>query len=252
MIRFEQVSKKYSERTYALQGVDLHIEKGEFFVLIGPSGSGKTTMLKMVNRLIEPTSGEIFLNNKSIRDYNIHELRCNIGYVLQSIALFPHMTIEKNISIVPELRGWSAKAIHIRVNELLEMVGLDPLTYRNRRPAELSGGQQQRVGVVRALAANPDIVLMDEPFSALDPISRDQLQQDLVVLKKTISKTILFVTHDIQEAVLLGDRICLMQAGNVVQVGSAKELIENPVTSFVKEFVGSNLDNGCREEGLNK
>lgn len=243
MIRFEQVSKQYSENTYALQGIDLQIEKGEFFVLIGPSGSGKTTLMKMVNRLIEPTSGTIILDEKPIRDYNIHELRCNIGYVLQSIALFPHMTVEQNISIVPELRGWSAKAIRIRVNELLEMVGLDPFTYRNRRPAELSGGQQQRVGVVRALAANPDIVLMDEPFSALDPISREQLQQDLVVLKKTISKTILFVTHDIQEAVLLGDRVCLMKEGVIIQVGSSKELIQNPATNFVKEFVGSAYGN---------
>lgn len=239
MIRFEQVSKQYSEQTYALHGIDLQIEKGEFFVFIGPSGSGKTTLLKMVNRLIEPTSGTISLDDKPIHDYNIYELRSNIGYVMQSIALFPHMTVEQNISIVPELRGWSAKAIHTRVNELLDMVGLDPFIYRNRRPSELSGGQQQRVGVVRALAANPDIVLMDEPFSALDPINREQLQQDLVVLKKTISKTILFVTHDIQEAVLLGDRICLMQDGGITQVGAAKEIIQNPATNFVKEFVGS-------------
>lgn len=239
MIRFENVSKEYGDGTTAVKRLNLNIEKGEFFVFIGPSGCGKTTTLKMINRLIDLTEGTIFINGKKVSEYDIHELRWNIGYVLQQIALFPHMTIEENIAIVPELRKWGDKKIRGRVNELLEMVGLDPATYRERKPDELSGGQQQRIGVIRALAADPEIVLMDEPFSALDPISREKLQKDIVDLQKRIKKTIVFVTHDMQEALALGDRICVMKAGEIVQVDTPQMIMQNPANDFVEEFFGS-------------
>ncbi|ENQ3106386.1 ABC transporter ATP-binding protein [Bacillus cereus] len=238
MIRFERVSKTFDDKTKAVDSLQLEIRKGEFFVLIGPSGCGKTTTMKMINRLIETTEGSIFIDGKNIRDYNIHELRWDIGYVLQQIALFPHMTIAENIAVVPEMRKWSKAKIQERVDELLEMVGLDPHIYRDRMPDELSGGQKQRVGVVRALAANPKIVLMDEPFSALDPLSREQLQRDLVDLQKKIQKTIVFVTHDMQEALALGDRICIMKDGKVVQLDTPEAIIQNPANKFVEEFIG--------------
>ncbi|TFI48973.1 ABC transporter ATP-binding protein, partial [Diaphorobacter sp. DS2] len=203
MIQFDNVSKQYRDGTKAVDSINLHIKKGEFFVIIGPSGSGKTTILKMINRLIPLTSGTISIDGKRISDYDIHELRWNIGYVLQQIALFPHMTIGENIAIVPELKNWEQVKIKERIDELLEMVGLEPDIYRSRKPHELSGGQQQRVGVTRALAANPPIILMDEPFSALDPISREKLQDDLISLQKKIKKTIVFVTHDMKEALKL-------------------------------------------------
>lgn len=239
MIRFEDVSKAYPDGTRAVDKLNLNIEKGEFFVFIGPSGCGKTTTLKMVNRLIDLTEGTLYIDDKKISDYNIHELRYNIGYVLQQIALFPHMTIEENISIVPELKKWKKDKISKRVDELLTMVGMDPNTYRSRKPTELSGGQQQRVGVVRALAADPEIILMDEPFSALDPISREKLQNDMLDLQQRINKTIIFVTHDMQEALKLGDRICVMKEGKVVQVDAPQTLIKNPANSFIEEFIGS-------------
>ncbi|WP_429709883.1 ABC transporter ATP-binding protein [Bacillus rhizoplanae] len=238
MIQFERVSKTFDDGTKAVDSLQLEIRKGEFFVLIGPSGCGKTTTMKMINRLIETTEGAIFIDGKNIRDYNIHELRWDIGYVLQQIALFPHMTISENIAVVPEMRKWSKSKIQKRVDELLEMVGLDPHIYRGRMPDELSGGQKQRVGVVRALAANPKIVLMDEPFSALDPLSREQLQRDLVALQRKIQKTIVFVTHDMQEALSLGDRICIMKDGRVVQLDTPEVILQNPANAFVEEFIG--------------
>lgn len=238
MITFDGVLKVYDEKTKAVDQLDLHIKENEFFVLIGPSGCGKTTTLKMINRLIDASDGSIFIGDKKITDYDIHELRWNIGYVLQQIALFPHMTIAENIAVVPELKKWSRKQIHDRVDELLDMVGLDPAVYRDRKPAELSGGQQQRIGVARALAADPRIILMDEPFSALDPISREKLQNDLLNLKRTINKTIVFVTHDIREALKLGDRICIMKEGRALQVGTPDEILNQPANSFVSEFVG--------------
>ncbi|MEW4102077.1 ABC transporter ATP-binding protein [Bacillus altitudinis] len=237
MIEFKNVSMQFSDDRYAVQSVDLEIQKGEFFVLIGPSGSGKTTTLKMINRLISSTEGEIYIKGRTISDYDIYELRWDIGYVLQQIALFPHMTIEENIAVVPELKQWKRTETNQRVDELMFMVGLEPTTYRHRKPAELSGGQQQRVGVARALAADPEIVLMDEPFSALDPLTREKLQDDLLELQRRIQKTIVFVTHDMQEAMKLGDRICVMNEGKVVQVGRPEELIQYPVNPFVREFV---------------
>ncbi|WP_242283810.1 ABC transporter ATP-binding protein [Bacillus cereus] len=239
MIQFNHVSKSYEDGTKAVDSLHLEIKKGEFFVLIGPSGCGKTTTMKMINRLIETTEGSILIDGKDIQQYNINELRWDIGYVLQQIALFPHMTIAENIAVVPEMRQWSKKEIKARVDELLHMVGLDPDIYRNRMPDELSGGQKQRVGVVRALAANPKIVLMDEPFSALDPLSREQLQKDIVQLQKKIQKTIVFVTHDMQEALSLGDRICIMKEGKVVQLDTPEGIIHNPKNEFVEEFIGN-------------
>ncbi|MCM3653450.1 osmoprotectant update ABC transporter ATP-binding subunit OpuFA [Metabacillus litoralis] len=238
MIRFEQVSKKYPNGTFAVKSLDLEIKKGEFFVLIGPSGSGKTTTLKMINRLIDLSEGWVWINGKKISDYDINELRWNIGYVLQQIALFPHMTIAENIAVVPELKNWSKEKVAARVDELLKMVGLDPKEYRNRKPSELSGGQQQRVGVIRALAADPEIILMDEPFSALDPFSREKLQDDMLEIQRKLKKTIVFVTHDMQEAMKLGDRICLMKDGEIVQIGTPNEFLTNPSNDFVREFVG--------------
>ncbi|WFR61500.1 ABC transporter ATP-binding protein [Paenibacillus amylolyticus] len=239
MIQFENVSKQYPDGTTALRQVNLNINKGELFVMIGPSGCGKTTMLKMINRLIERTDGTVRINGRPIDEYNIHELRWNIGYVLQQIALFPHMTIAENIAVVPELRKWKSDQIKQRVHTLLDMVGLHGDTYSERKPAELSGGQQQRIGVLRALAADPEIVLMDEPFSALDPMSREKLQDDILDIQRQMKKTIVFVTHDIQEAMKLGDRICIMKDGEVLQVGTPEELIQQPANDFVREFVGS-------------
>lgn len=238
MIEFQNIDKTYPDGTDAIKNFSLKINKGEIVTLIGPSGCGKTTIMKMVNRLIEPDIGKIYINDQAIKDYKINELRWNIGYVLQEIALFPHLTIEENISVVPELKKWKRKKIRDRNKELLEMVGLDPDTYQKKMPRELSGGQQQRIGVIRALASDPDIILMDEPFSALDPLSREQLQTDISKLQKEIKKTILFVTHDMDEAMALGDRVCLMKDGQVIQVDTPQKLILDPKTQFVKDFIG--------------
>ncbi|NJP37250.1 ABC transporter ATP-binding protein [Alkalicoccus luteus] len=238
MIEFNQVSKAFPDGTKAVSGSSFIVDKGEFFVLIGPSGCGKTTTMKMINRLIDASEGTISINGSDIRSKNIHKLRWEIGYVLQQIALFPHMTIAENIAIVPELKGWDKNTVSDRIDELLQMVGLDPATYRDRMPAELSGGQQQRIGVVRALAGDPDILLMDEPFSALDPISRSQLQRDIAKLQQEIQKTIVFVTHDMEEALQLGDRIAVMKEGEIIQIASPSELIANPADEFVASFIG--------------
>ncbi|RSL33299.1 ABC transporter ATP-binding protein [Salibacterium salarium] len=239
MIRFESISKAFSDGTQAVQQFTTTIEKGEMFVLIGPSGCGKTTTLKMINRLIEPTNGTIYIDDKNIEEWDTQVLRWNIGYVLQQIALFPTMTIAENVAVVPEMRKWSKHKTSERVDELLRMVDLDPSVYKTRKPAELSGGQQQRVGVVRALAADPDILIMDEPFSALDPLTKEQLQRDIKELQARIQKTIVFVTHDMKEALALGDRICMMNEGKIVQVGTPSELARNPVNDFVQSFVGT-------------
>jgi len=243
MIEFKNVTKQFEDGTTVVKSLDFRINKGEFFVLIGPSGSGKTTTLKMINRLIDISDGTIWIDQRKVSEYDIHELRWNIGYVLQQIALFPHMTIGENIAIVPELKSWDREKTNARIDELLTMVGLEPSIYRNRKPNELSGGQQQRVGVIRALAADPEIIIMDEPFSALDPLTREKLQDDILKLQQNIKKTIVFVTHDMQEALRLGDRICIMKEGKIVQVGAPEEIVNNPVNDFVEEFIGKKEKN---------
>lgn len=241
MIEFKQVTKEYTAGHPVVSDFNLQIQDSEFFVLIGPSGSGKTTTLKMINRLIPLTSGWITLNGKPISEFNLQELRWNIGYVLQQIALFPNMTVEENILVVPEMKKWSKSKMKELVTELLDSVGLDPDQYRHRAVSALSGGEQQRIGVIRALAADPDIILMDEPFSALDPISRNQLRKDVSQLQKKLQKTVVFVTHDMQEAVQLGDRICLMNHGKIEQVGTPKEILEQPKNEFVRHFLQTGL-----------
>ncbi|MCM3762109.1 ABC transporter ATP-binding protein [Alkalihalobacillus oceani] len=239
MITFKDVTKAYPDGTIAVNQLNMTIEAGECFVLIGPSGCGKTTTMKMVNRLIEPSEGSVSIQQKNIAEVNIDQLRWNIGYVLQQIALFPTMTVAENIAVVPELKKWSKRAIDERIDQLLTLIGLAPAQFRHRYPRELSGGQQQRVGVARALAADPDILLMDEPFSALDPISREQLQEDIKRLQQTIRKTILFVTHDMEEALKLGDRLCIMKDGKVVQIGTPAQLQQEPANEFVSAFIGN-------------
>ncbi|SDC64152.1 osmoprotectant transport system ATP-binding protein [Pelagirhabdus alkalitolerans] len=239
MIQLKKVSKIYDDGFQALKEIDLTFEEGQLNVLIGPSGCGKTTTMKLLNRLIDYTDGELTINDKLISEINPIDLRRQMGYVIQSIGLFPHMTIYDNVAAVPKLLKWDKKKIDKKVDELLNMVDLDPQVYKKRYPNELSGGQQQRIGVIRALAAEPDIILMDEPFSALDPISREQLQDELVKLQQEINKTIVFVTHDMDEAIKIADQIILMRDGEVVQKGSPHELLTNPANAFVEDFIGS-------------
>ncbi|MDS9470754.1 betaine/proline/choline family ABC transporter ATP-binding protein [Sporosarcina pasteurii] len=238
MIKFENVTKTYEGGFQAVKSVNFEIKEGELLVLIGPSGSGKSTTMKMINRIIPHTSGTVSIDDKDIKSYKASELRRNIGYVIQQIGLFPHYTIEKNIAIVPQLKGWDEKDIQPRVKELLELVGLDPKIHATRYPKELSGGQQQRVGIARALASNPDIILMDEPFSALDPITREQLQAELLTLHKKLKKTIVFVTHDMDEALKMGDRIAIMKDGKLLQLDTPEKLLHEPAHGFVEEFIG--------------
>lgn len=238
MLKFENVSKVYDDGFKAVDSVSFEIPKGELLVLIGPSGSGKSTTMKMINRMEPHTSGKISINGKDNNSYVASELRRGIGYVIQQIGLFPHYTIEKNIAIVPQLNGWSPDKIKPRVNELLELVGLDPKIYANRYPKELSGGQQQRVGIARALASDPEIILMDEPFSALDPLTREQLQGELISLQKKLNKTIIFVTHDMDEALKMGDRIAIMKDGKLLQLDTPEKLLHEPAHGFVEEFIG--------------
>lgn len=237
MLTLENVSKTYKGGKKAVNNVNLKIAKGEFICFIGPSGCGKTTTMKMINRLIEPSAGKIFIDGENIMDQDPVELRRKIGYVIQQIGLFPHMTIQQNISLVPKLLKWPEQQRKERARELLKLVDMGP-EYLDRYPHELSGGQQQRIGVLRALAAEPPLILMDEPFGALDPITRDSLQEEFKKLQKTLHKTIIFVTHDMDEAIKLADRIVILKAGEIVQVGTPDDILRNPADEFVEEFIG--------------
>lgn len=239
MIQLNEVSKIYDDSTLAVDKVSLHIKKGEIFGLIGTSGCGKTTTLKMINRLTEPTSGTIMLDEVSITEQPPEQLRRHMGYVIQNVGLFPHYTIGENISVVPKLLKWDQQKIKMRVRELLDMVGLPPDDYENRLPEALSGGQKQRVGLARALAADPPVILMDEPFGALDPITKKNVQQEFKNLLKLVKKTAILVTHDISEAFDLCHRAALMDQGKVQQVGVPKELLITPQNQFVHSFFES-------------
>ncbi|ADI14691.1 ABC transporter ATP-binding protein [Truepera radiovictrix] len=238
MIRLERVSKRYGE-TVAVQETTLEIPEGELVVLIGPSGCGKTTTLKMINRLIEPSSGRIYIGGRDVTQVNPQELRRGIGYVIQSIGLFPHMSVRENIQVVPRLLGWPKARSAARADELLELVGLPPERYAAAYPRELSGGQAQRVGVARALAVDPPVLLMDEPFGAVDPLTRERLQDEFLKLQAQLQKTIVMVTHDIDEAIKLGDRVCVMNVGVVEQFGTPEEVLSAPKSRFVRQFVGA-------------
>jgi osmoprotectant transport system ATP-binding protein len=238
MIRLERVSKRYGE-TVAVQETSLDIPEGELVVLIGPSGCGKTTTLKMINRLIEPSSGRILIGGRDVTKVNPQELRRGIGYVIQSIGLFPHMSVRENIQVVPRLLGWPKAKSAARADELLELVGLPPKRYAAAYPKELSGGQAQRVGVARALAVDPPVLLMDEPFGAVDPLTRERLQDEFLKLQAQLQKTIVMVTHDIDEAIKLGDRVCVMNVGVVEQFGTPEEVLSAPKSRFVRQFVGA-------------
>lgn len=236
MIKYDNVSLCCSVKGLILDNLSFEIKNGEFFVLIGPSGSGKTTTLKLINRLIEQTEGDIYFQDKKLKDYNLRELRLETGYVLQQIALFPNLTVEENIALIPEMKKFDKKLIAEKTKDLLEKVGLDPKLYMKRYPNELSGGEKQRIGILRAIIANPKVLLMDEPFSALDPISRTQLQDLIKQLHNEYRMTTVFVTHDMDEALKLADRICILQEGKVVQIATPKEMRDNPANDFVREF----------------
>ncbi len=240
VLELREVTKRYTrDGPPAVDGLSLTVPAGEVCVLIGPSGCGKTTALKMINRLIEPTGGEILIDGHSVRERNPSQLRREIGYVIQQVGLLPHLTVYANVATVPRLLGWEKARVRARVRELLELIGLDPDEFSGRYPAQLSGGQQQRVGLARALAGDPPVMLMDEPFSAVDPITRERLQNDFLRLHRTVPKTVVFVSHDIDEAVKMADRIAVMREGHLVQYATPTELLAHPVNDFVADFVGA-------------
>ena len=238
MITLRHVCKIYPSGVNAVDDLSIEIAEGETLVLLGTSGSGKTTTMKMINRLIETTSGEILIDGKDIRRQDPIQLRRKIGYAIQHVGLFPHMTVAQNVAVVPRLLNWPVAEVSRQVDNLLAMVGLEPEDFRDRYPSQLSGGQRQRIGVARALAADPPVVLLDEPFGALDPITREQLQNEFVELKSKIKKTTIFVTHDVFEAVKMGDRIALLDAGRLQQLDTPVGLVENPANKFVEQFLG--------------
>lgn len=237
MIEYQNVSHSYQGNGEILKQLTFTIKEGEFFVLVGPSGSGKTTTLKLINRLIEQTDGDILFQGKRLKDYDLRELRLETGYVLQQIALFPNLTVAENIALIPEMKGMDKAEIVTKTRQLLSKVGLEPDQYLSRLPQDLSGGERQRVGILRAIIANPKVLLMDEPFSALDPISKAQLQDLIKELHEEFGMTKVFVTHDMDEAVKLADRISLMKDGQIVQIGTPDELRYQPANDFVRQFM---------------
>jgi osmoprotectant transport system ATP-binding protein len=243
VIEFRDVYYSLPTGQHLLQGLNLQVRRGETLVLLGRSGSGKTTTLKLINRLLSPSSGEILVNGTLTRDTDVIRLRRGIGYVIQDVGLFPHFTVDRNIGLVPRIEGWEPERIHQRVGELLQMVGLDT-AIASRYPHQLSGGQRQRVGVARALAADPAIMLMDEPFGALDALSRDQLQREFLALQQRLNKTVVFVTHDLHEALRLGSRIALMEAGRLVSILSPADFLRStdPLPAAYVQAFGEGLD----------
>lgn len=238
MIELENITKKFDNQT-AVAHLSLQVETGQVVALVGSSGCGKSTTLRMINRLIEPTSGKIIIDGKDITEFDAVHLRRNIGYAIQNHGLFPHWTIEQNIATVPHLLGWDKNTITARIKELMQMFRLDYELFRSQRPAQLSGGQQQRVGVARALAANPDILLMDEPFGALDPITRSEIQEEFLQILSDIKKTVILVTHDIDEAIKLADKIAIMDKGKLIQYDDPQTLLLQPKNQFVSDMIGS-------------
>ncbi|AIM21780.1 hypothetical protein SERRSCBI_10850 [Serratia sp. SCBI] len=242
MIKLENLTKQFMQKNgtpfNAVDNINLDVPEGEICVLLGPSGCGKTTTLKMINRLIEPTGGTILINGEDTSALDTVSLRRKIGYVIQQIGLFPNMTIEENITVVPRMLGWDKKRCHARAEELMSMVALDPKRFLHRYPKEMSGGQQQRIGVIRALAADPPVLLMDEPFGAVDPINRETIQNEFLDMQRQLKKTVMLVSHDIDEALKLGDRIAVFRQGKIVQNASADELLARPANEFVASFVG--------------
>lgn len=239
MIEFQDVTKIFANaRKPAVKNLQFKIPEGEIVVLVGPSGCGKTTTMKMINRLVDPTKGRIILDGQDVSSIDPLDLRRNIGYVIQHIGLFPHLTVEENIATVPKLKKWTKGAIAERVNMLLKLVGMEPETVSQKMPRQLSGGQQQRVGVARALAADPPIMLMDEPFGALDPITRDRLQNEFLDIQKDVRKTIVFVTHDIDEAVKMGDQIAVMRDGEILQYDTPNAILSTPADQFIANLTG--------------
>lgn len=246
MIEFQNI-EKYFGKKHVIKNLNLKIEKGKFVMLIGPSGSGKTTTLKMINRLIEPSSGNIYINNESIRDKNVIDLRREIGYVIQEVGLFPNMTVLDNVTIVPKLLNWPKDKYQKRAKELLELVDMPYEDYAHRYPSELSGGQQQRIGVLRAMAAKPPVILMDEPFGALDPITREKLQDEFKIIQKELGLTIVFVTHDMDEAIKMGDEIIFMNEGRIIQQDSPEEMLRNPASPVIKKFMERQMNDSFRD-----
>ena len=238
MIQLQTVSKRYDE-TLAVDALTMDVQDGEVCVLVGPSGCGKTTTLRMLNRLVEPTEGRILIDGRDTREFRPELLRRTMGYAIQSVGLFPHMTVADNIGVVPAILGWPRERMARRVEELLSLVGLDYETYAGKYPGQLSGGEAQRVGVARALAADPPILLMDEPFGAVDPLTRERLQRQFLAIQKALHKTVIFVTHDLDEAIRLADSVAVMRSGKLVQHDAPEALLSNPADAFVRDFVGA-------------